>query len=366
MEQPETGLQKFMRSKTAPYVGMLIAAVMALLFVYTNIITTCFGGIMVAVLLYVVPKSMGADAKKLAVFGVIIFIAMSVFSALYVSKPMMLDHEGTHGSNGFTDIQVTPFRESDNVVFTATYAGATATTELTVEYREVTNVWAGGWSHGKTAQTVPNDNPAGSTAFENTLAPIALGSGKAYSFQVVAVDGTDRKTSEFYLGPITMSDSQLTTFCLQWNFYAMALNMFVFFVLILLFTTWMRKNLDRTRERLEREGRLYPPGYGRCKECGTVVLPGEVVCRKCGTYIDIPEELKVKKVEYFECSECGKEVPAGADVCPACGAAFDGTVDEEPNVTEQKAAQTFTCSECKKEVAADAEVCPHCGERFEN
>ncbi|MCL2786289.1 MAG: zinc ribbon domain-containing protein [Methanomassiliicoccaceae archaeon] len=95
------------------------------------------------------------------------------------------------------------------------------------------------------------------------------------------------------------------------------------FVLIVMIVWWMRRNLERTRERLEREGRLYPQGYGRCSRCGTVVLPGEVCCRKCGEYIDVPEDLRVKKANYFECSECGREVPEDAGVCPYCGEAFE-------------------------------------------
>ncbi|MCL1984664.1 MAG: zinc ribbon domain-containing protein [Methanomassiliicoccaceae archaeon] len=92
---------------------------------------------------------------------------------------------------------------------------------------------------------------------------------------------------------------------------------------------WMRRSLERTRARLEAEGRLYPQGYGRCKRCGTIVLPGEISCRKCGEYIDVPEEMRVKKVNYFECSECGREVPEDAGVCPYCGEAFeDDTADD--------------------------------------
>ena len=100
------------------------------------------------------------------------------------------------------------------------------------------------------------------------------------------------------------------------------------FLLIAVLTWWMRRNLERTRERLEKEGRLYPAGYGRCKKCGTVVLPGEVCCRKCGEYIDVPEELRVKKVNYFECSECGREVPEDAGVCPYCGEAFEADAED--------------------------------------
>jgi len=101
------------------------------------------------------------------------------------------------------------------------------------------------------------------------------------------------------------------------------------FLILSLLTWWMRQNLERTRERLEKEGRLYPQGYGRCNRCGSLVLPGEICCRKCGEYIDVPEEMRVKKVNYFECSECGREVPEDAGVCPYCGEAFDEDAKNE-------------------------------------
>jgi len=101
------------------------------------------------------------------------------------------------------------------------------------------------------------------------------------------------------------------------------------FLILSLLTWWMRRNLERVRAKMEAEGRLYPQGYGRCKRCGSLVLPGEAMCRKCGEYVDVPEEMRVKKVNYFECSECGREVPQDAGVCPYCGEAFDGEETKE-------------------------------------
>jgi RNA polymerase subunit RPABC4/transcription elongation factor Spt4 len=101
------------------------------------------------------------------------------------------------------------------------------------------------------------------------------------------------------------------------------------FMLISTIVWYMRQNLERYRKELEAEGRLYPPGYGRCKRCSTVVLPGEVCCRRCGEIIDVPDELKVKKVNYFECSECNREVPEDAGVCPYCGETFDEETEED-------------------------------------
>ncbi|MDR0778702.1 MAG: zinc ribbon domain-containing protein [Methanomassiliicoccaceae archaeon] len=113
------------------------------------------------------------------------------------------------------------------------------------------------------------------------------------------------------------------------SLYITAVIIVLPFLLLTLLTWWMRKNLEKTRARLEREGRLYPQGYGRCRRCGSMVLPGETACRKCGEYIDVPEEMRVKKVNFFECSECGREVPPDAGVCPYCGEAFEEDAEKK-------------------------------------
>lgn len=111
----------------------------------------------------------------------------------------------------------------------------------------------------------------------------------------------------------------------------------VIFGIIAFFSDRASKTLEKTRSQMEADGRLYPKGYGRCKQCGTIVLPGETVCRKCGAYIDVPEDMKVAKKDFFQCSECGAEVPSDAKHCPKCGATFDE--DDEIVVVENNGAQ---------------------------
>ncbi|MDR0198750.1 MAG: zinc ribbon domain-containing protein [Methanomassiliicoccaceae archaeon] len=127
-------------------------------------------------------------------------------------------------------------------------------------------------------------------------------------------------TAEIYLLPKFVFTDDPTVFRIMSNVFVVLV---LPFLVLSLLTWWMRQNLEKTRARMEKEGRLYPQGYGRCKKCGSLVLPGEVICRKCGEYIDVPEDLRVKKVNYFECSECGREVPKDAGVCPYCGEAFE-------------------------------------------
>ena len=150
----------------------------------------------------------------------------------------------------------------------------------------------------------------------------------------------------------------------MWMYTAMVAIMFF---MILIFSTIMRRSAEKTRQKMEADGRLYPQGYGRCKECGAMVLPGEVTCRKCGAYIDVPDELRAHKKDYFVCEECGAEVPKDADVCPKCGAKFDAVENEVQHVdgTVDVSEETFECSECGAIVPANATRCPKCGATFD-
>ena len=98
-----------------------------------------------------------------------------------------------------------------------------------------------------------------------------------------------------------------------------------------------------------------------------MVLPGEVVCRKCGEYIDVPEEMKVHKKDYFICESCGAEVPADAKTCPRCGVSFDEVETEivHADGSVDKTIETFECSECGEQVPSNAKRCPKCGAEFD-
>ncbi len=77
------------------------------------------------------------------------------------------------------------------------------------------------------------------------------------------------------------------------------------FVILTLAGWFFRSRMQKTRTKMENEGRLYPQGYGRCAKCNAIILPGEVECRKCGAYIDRPDDMRQKKVDYFRCTNCG-------------------------------------------------------------
>jgi Uncharacterized protein with conserved CXXC pairs len=364
-------LNKLTTGKAGPYFGFMIALLICILFAFLGLYTILcgFGGALIcAVLLYMIPKSMGANIKHLAVFGVIALVVLSAFSAFAVSKPFIQNAEGVHSQGDFKDISVEPFSDDGPHVFSVTYT-LTGTQVIELEYNESQMVQQRGLARGSGGNTVEKIVATIGDVHTFTITDLADNGVFYYKFVVrESAGGNVVKEAGEFIGPVTMDDSELNMFCFTGNMYFIGINIIVFFFLIVLITTWMRSNLEKTRARLEAEGRLYPQGYGRCKECGTIVLPGEVVCRKCGAYIDIPDEMRAKKVEYFECSDCGKEVPLASENCPFCGASFEEGIEDE-TVTETKDESkpevTFTCSECGKQVPESASVCPHCGEKFE-
>jgi len=160
-------------------------------------------------------------------------------------------------------------------------------------------------------------------------------------------------------------DGSTTSLSLFGCAYSTLMIMIVFF-LIMILSFFMRGRMEKTRERMEKEGRLYPQGYGKCDNCGAVVLPGEVKCRKCGAYIDRPDEMKPKKKDFFECSECGAEVPGDATTCPKCGAKFDEDEFEVTHAdgTVETTNEIIQCHECGEFAPANATFCAKCGAKF--
>ena len=173
------------------------------------------------------------------------------------------------------------------------------------------------------------------------------------------VKGT--QSMSFFLKDKT-SDSVMNSVVWTGTLYFLGMCMMMYFV-ILFFSHAIRNSAKKSRRKMEAQGRLYPVGYGRCKQCNAIVLPGEVTCRKCGTYIDVPEEMKPQKKDFFTCSDCGAEVEGSMNVCPKCGAKFEGGVEVEVERMDGtvETAEITECQDCGEEIPSTAGSCPKCG-----
>ena len=320
---PQSNVQKFMKSKPGMVVGAVLALGLGILLLYLGIFNQCcgLGYLLIACVALYIPKMFGmTKTQYLAVFGVVFFLVTAGIGAFAVSKPMFENNNDYSSFNNgdFSNVEIKLV--DDGVDIYVSYAGTGANPSVYVyQIKSVTYRTPLTTSDSSSRNALTYDDVSGKyKAHLNELPAtfvyqIRFGTGENVESQSL--------TSEVYYTGLA-SESDIQKFCIVYNAYTSGIIILLFFLMMVL-TAWSRKNLEKTRARMEAEGRLYPQGYGRCKECGSIILPGETCCRKCGSYIEVPEDLRHKKVDMVECSECGAEIPEDAKVCPKCGAVFD-------------------------------------------
>ena len=325
MEQqqiPETNAQKFMKSPAGMVVGIVLALGLGILLLYLGMFNQCcgLGYLLIAIVALYIPKMFGlTKTQYLAVFGVVFFLVTTAVGAFAVSKPMFENNSdyGSYNDGGFSNIVIS----DDRTEITVSYDGTgTNPTVYVYQVKSVTYQMVSKTANDISRHALKETAPGSKTY---TAHFDELPSTFVYQIRFGTGDDVEKQdmtTSVYYKG--AASDSDIQKFCLVYNAYTCGIIILLFFLMMIL-TAWSRKNLEKARARMEAEGRLYPQGYGRCKECGSIVLPGETCCRKCGAYIDVPDELRHRKVDMVQCSECGAEIPEDAKVCPKCGATFD-------------------------------------------
>ena len=362
------------------WLGIVAALALGLLLeVYFS--SQCFGFFIVAVLLYMIPHLLGVSSVKVkAVIGVVfIIIALPVMTVVY-SGTLASVQDQLEGSESdyISDLEYN--FDDDSVTFTVepyvVEGDGDGTWEIVYQGYRVQSMNIALQGDMSTLREIRFD-PVSLTSGDSDLGgTITVDENGVYHVTVTGIDipdGTAYVMGVFIVLPnnnavehsnaVIDNNASATNLALTGAGYAIAYAMIVFFI-ILIFSAIMRRSAEKTRAKMEAEGRLYPKGYGTCKNCGAMVLPGEVNCRKCGAYIDVPEELKPHKKDSFTCSECGAEVPADAKVCPKCGAAFD---EDDENIvvhadgTEDVSSESVTCPECGNIVPANADWCPRCG-----
>ena len=347
--------------------GIAAALVIAILLTVTGFISSCmcFGMLLIAIILYMIPHYLKVESLQIKVLVGILFVIITIPIGAFIVAPSFVDNvDGTPGDNDY-------FKNIDydfnggNLTITADVENVDSNT-VRFYYGEVQQIGfniANAIFDKHYELTVTSGVATGTISldteklFVGYLAITKVDNGEM-------IPNNDTKTGWTFLTEAFEGD--VLPLALTGCATAVGFVAIVYF-LITIFSYIMRNRFEKTREKMENDGRLYPPGYGRCEKCESVVLPGEVNCRKCGAYIDRPNDMKPNKKDFFECSDCGAEVPGNAKVCPKCGATFDeeesvvvhsdGTVD----VTKE----TFECSECGAIVPSAATFCPKCGAKFE-
>lgn len=340
---PKVGAAKSFEdfSKTIPsmIIGSVVAVALAVLMMCFRIDAICcgLGMLMIALLLYYLPKLFGV--KKWPFFiaiGLSFLIITLAVGGLWIGPKTVSDNDW-HNGNDMGDYKNLVIEvDGDDLRISFDYDKLLEENhELRFRYTEVGYIQFNGFNYNidtsfVTMETdeVPHDNLY---HYECTTPAKNVGH-KLIAFTIMEWDG------EKYPGNIkeirfenNATDDEVLTKCMIGAAWA-AIPVTALYGIVCALMTIMQKNLEKQRSKMEEEGRLYPQGYNRCKECGAIVLPGEICCRKCGAYIEIPDEIKRKKVESIHCSECNAEIPEDATVCPKCGAKFD----EDEEVVEIK------------------------------
>ena len=324
----------FMGTKYAKLLGLVLAFVVS--FAILAFLGTKYGIYMfVGIILYVIPRLFHVkDYKAMAVLGVIFLVVTSLVGGLAFSAPAMMDQTTDDiDENGFSDVII---EETTDGRYSVSVKYVGSGDDIQLHYGPVGSTCFND-IRSLNSHLVPTEvekssgmkYESGNTYVLKDAEPdIEIPEGKPWYVYFTAGDDT----SERGMVTVNITESQVSSFALATNFSSALIPLVAFYIILLVMFLFNRK-MEKVRAEMEEEGRLYPQGMGRCKECGMVILPGETVCRKCGAVIDVPEEYRRKPAEpqaqtHFECSECGATVPADSKVCPKCGATFDDDDDE--------------------------------------
>lgn len=334
-EEPLTGFRKFAKSPIGFVVGIVLASLCVIALYYLDVerIACGLGFLLIGALIHMIVKRFGCDSNpKIIVVALCVFIIATGTGAFAVSIPNIENNSDWHSYED-KDITVSDMKYvSGGVKVEIVYSGSATPDEIDVKYMPLALSFYKFYTC-QSAEYVKMTSD-GEGKYTATVSNLSADSVFIYKFKIVTHEGTDEKSAETKDGAFNVGgDSAVRNSALVGNAYFVSLSIFLYLI-ISFFMRRASKNLEETREKMEAEGRLYPKGYGRCKQCGTIILPGETSCRKCGAYIEVPEELKHKKVDYFQCSECGAEVPSDSTVCPKCGATFDE--DEETVIVDSR------------------------------
>ncbi len=346
----------------------IIVAVMAALIIEVFMGSTCVGFFIAAIVLYMVPHILGVSSVKVK----------AVVGAIFIVLAMLI---GTFGFSGTIEDYQNNIDTDGETIMDAEFDLEAGTLTVYVKPPEDLEGWhllvreapLDGLSFGMPRGSGYTDHeltPDQLQLQENgwylaTVTGLANESGELYHYQVAVMPNEEGQNPEEVLTFMVDTGCSFIGKYFTGTAYTVALAAIIFY-LVLVFSTLMRNSADKTRKKMEAEGRLYPQGYGRCKNCGAMVLPGEVNCRKCGTYIDVPDELRVQKKDFFQCSECGAEVPSDATECPRCGVKFDEAETEilHSDGSVDVSTEDIHCPACGSAVPENAEWCPKCGKMF--
>jgi len=301
---PPTTFQQFKKSKIAiPFALVLTALIAFLLLIYASTLF-CLMPALIALIAFAIPWYFGLkDRKKLAVFGLVLFIFLGLgwglvrYDIITSATAPNLSSSDHILSNGM----IVPFRNDGTNLysFTVTLNGGTNSSEVFVT---VYDIWGGVGTRYNMTYDASLSSGLGNGHYvyivNKTLANSVFQSAFFYRLNSDTLIATP-----YAIGPIGASNSDILTHELYFEVMVVFLNIGLLFYVILLLTWWMDSNKKKfeamQKKRAEQPSNALPPPPGDQAATSAV------------------------KTEKFVCSACGGEVPVDAKECSQCGEKFE-------------------------------------------
>lgn len=365
--EPKKGLTD-LKTKNRQILGLGLGFLISLWLLLSGyyLYMSCMWLIVLPAILYLLPHFLGVKNFKVMLANGFIFTIVALLAGGLYATPAFVEHnDGTDAGGDFTDITFT--FTGGVYTLSATYDGELDPADIVPKARVATVDMIG---YSTTYEVQGSDTIVdGVFTFGNDVSYTFNVDERVHWMHLYMEDSPDEAisgsgTSKFFLTD-SASDKTLSDSMWLGTAYLLSLVMILYFM-ITVFSYAIRSSAQKARDKMIEQGRLYPEGYGRCAECDAIVLPGEISCRKCGAYIDVPDDIRVKKKDFFSCSECGAEVSEDATECPRCKSVFEDVeieVEREDGTIETTDS-TFGCPDCGAEIPIISEMCPSCGKLF--
>lgn len=291
MATPETSnkWQEFRKSRLGLVFGLVLTALLTLVLMLYGGYVFCFAPLLVAVILYLVPKYFGLKGmKKIALFGIVLLVVVGLiigftfFLILKDTQPAAVS-----SSDGIlTEGRVDPFRAPEG------------------SYFNYSVVLSGGNDTPAVWVTTYDYFASNAAKMYNLTGSYNLTEGKrvfylektipksvyrfAFTYRLAGTNDTTSTSSAW--GPFMVTDQDILVHELYYNVLYVVVNGGLWFAFVLMAAWWMESSKKRMEKLQKRKAQ---------------------------------EKATAESKDKFVCSECGADVPGDAKECPQCGEKFD-------------------------------------------
>jgi ribosomal protein L40E len=318
--------EEFKKTKWAIPISLVITVIVSIVLLLTTWYL-CFSYALIAVVAFAIPYYFGFKSlKKLALFGVVLFIILGATFGVYTADLYRtFEGDAVDSPNGELTNGTMASLGGDQFQYMVFLNGGNGSQSVFVI---VENNWGSEIGFNESMDPLGPATSDGQMYIKNMTLPY-----EDVYFYVYSTEGADGWIFSYRgTGPIRVP---YETFVMSWiisDILVVFINIAILFFILLGLVYWTKSS----RQRYERMQ----------KEKDELALPKE--------YEESPIE-EPGTQEKFVCSECGVEVPADASECIQCGEPFEEEGDRVKTKGEMK------CPKCGAEIFETDEKCWNCG-----